>query len=367
MKSLLSILVVTVAFTSYAQTGTTATPAPATSSDAITEQPLGSADPAAPMVPAEETPAPAAAGATPAAPSAAATSTKAPAVKKVAKAATSTTAAPAPVKSPWSGYLIADVSRATDINHSKILDPENPDQRTDYSLAIIGGLKYKSSPKNAFSATQTVTKDFIRNSADPSATEYSVKNLRVGWTRYTDATILGSGKIGLPFSVALPTSYDARKAGSLASFRFKPVISWEIDPTWNLTFVSQTDATFTNKVDQEFASERVVENATLGLNNSLTLGANISDTLSISQTVGMTSKSKNLRNPLNTNQLGSSLDLSTGLAYVPTASFELDFAVSQSAPVQGDGAGAVQVYDNNLYKLYHVAQTSYGVTANYFF
>ena len=269
---------------------------------------------------------------------------------------------PAPAKSPWSGMLIADVSRATDINHSKILDADNPDTRTDYSLAILGIIGYKSSPKNKFSLTNTITKDFVRNPADPAANEYSVKNMRFGWTRSTELTLLGSGAIALPFSVSLPTSYEARKAGSIASFRFKPAMNWEFNPTYNLTWTSQADATFTSPVDSEYAFDNIMEQGSLSLMNSLSLGANVSDKFSVFQSIGVSSKSKNLRSLTGMDQTGASLDLSMGCEWLPTSTLIVDFAINQSAPLQGNGAGAVQVYDNNLFRLYHVAQTSYEVT-----
>ena len=272
-----------------------------------------------------------------------------------------------PVKSPWSGAFIADASRATDINHSKILDPDSPDTRTDYSLTLIGQLKYKSSDKNAWTVTEYVAKDFVRNPSAGDANDYKVLNMRFGWTRSTKFTLFGSGAIALPFSVALPTSYASRAAGSIAAFRFKPAITWEIDPTYSVTWVSQTDATFANPVEKDYAYDNIVEQAKLALNNSVALNMNLTDTFSISQSIGMTSKSKNLKNPFGTDQVGSSLDISTAMEYVPMPTLILDAAVNQSAPVQGDGAGAVKVYDDNLFRLYHVAQTSYELTATMLF
>lgn len=303
----------------------------------------------------------------PAAPGAATTPAVNTAVKPPAGTVVTSPAPAAAPKSPWGGLFVADVSRATDINHSKILDPENPDMRTDYSLALIGQLSYKLNPKNKYSLTETVTRDFVRNPADPAANEYSVKNMRFGWTRSTDLKLFGSGKIALPFSVALPTSYESRKAGSIASFRFKPSINWEFSPTYNLTWVFQSDATFTNPVNKEYAFDNIMEAGTLGLINSLSLGANITDTFSVSQSIGTTSKSKNLRRLTGMDQTGASLDLSTGVEWLPTPTLIIDAAVNQSAPLQGNGAGAVQVYDNNLFRLYHVAQTSYELTGTMLF
>lgn len=270
--------------------------------------------------------------------------------------------------SPWSGSLIADISRATDINHSKILDPENPEKRTDYSLAFIGSVAYKWDEKNTYSATEVVTKDIVRNSADDAkANEFSLKNLRLGWTRATDYIILGSGKIYLPFSIVLPTTAESRAMGSLGSFRFWPVVSWTINPTWAIMFSTSNVFSFSHPTTEAYGFDRIMKDATMNSSNSAIILAQISDKFSISQNLGITTVSKNLDHFFEMDQTGSSLNLSTGFSYMLTPKISIEGAVSQSSPMQGDGVGATKVYDDNRVRFYHIAQTNYALTGTYFF
>lgn len=273
-----------------------------------------------------------------------------------------------PAPSPWSGSLIVDISRATDINDSRILDPENPEKRTDYSLAFIASVAYKWDEKNTYSATEVITKDIVRNSPDDSkANEFSLKNLRLSWTRATDYTIAGSGKIYLPFSIVLPTTAESRAMGSLGSFRFWPVLSWTINPTWTIMFSSSNVFSFSHPIAEAYGFDRVMKDAAMTSSNSVILLAQITDKFSLSQNLGITTVSKNLDHFLEMDQTGSSLNLSSGFSYMLTPKISIEGAVSQSSPMQGNGVGATKVYDDNLFRLYHIAQTSYALTGTYFF
>ncbi len=349
-KVFISVLIASVSISTSAQTSVAQVPA----------------IPAQPAV--VETPVPEQAAA---APAEAAASTVQPAqvVKKAAVAKGTSVAKPkaAAVPSPWSGLAIADVTRATDINDSRILDAENPTKRIDYSALLIGQIKYKMDAKNKFSATQAVSKDLVRNPVTNEDSEFKLKTLRLGWTRSTDATILGSGAIALPFSVALPTTEAARLGGMIASFRFKPSITWEINPTYSLNFTSENNFGFSSPPTEEYAYSNIIEKATYKASQLVTASANLSDWVSISQTVGTSSSAKNLKNILGMEQVGSAIELSTGVSFATTPELSIDLAVNQSAPLQGNGNDATKVYDNNLFRLYHVAQTSYEVAATYAF
>ena len=273
-----------------------------------------------------------------------------------------------PTPSPWSGSIIADISRATDINHSKILDPTTPERRTDYSLAFIGTISYKWNEKNTYSATEVITKDIVRNSTDDAkANEFSLKNLRLGWTRATDYTIAGSNKIYLPFSIVLPTTAESRAMGSLGSFRFWPVISWTINPTWSFLLSSSNVFSFSHPTTEAYGFDRVMADATVTSSNSAIILAQLTDKFSLSQSVGLTTVSKNLDHFLEMDQTGSSLNLSSGFSYMLTNNFTVEGCVSQSSPMQGNGVGATKVYDDNMFRLYHIAQSSYALTGTYLF
>lgn len=376
MKKVISLFVMLTAFSAYAQIQAVPAPPNPEEETAATEQALQQTEQATsdkareadPMTAIMATPPVEAPVVVPETSKTTGIATVSPTVplKPAVKSVTQTKKVQKP-KSPWGGSLIADASRQTDINHSKILDPDSPDKRTDYSLTFIGVLNYKASDKNSFFAAQGVSRDIVRNADNASENEFSVSNLRVGWTRATDFKILGSSPIGIPLSVSLPTSYASRAAGSLGSVRFKPVVYWELNPTWSLTFVSETHISFSSPVDQEYKDEQLVENAKYLMSNSLTLGANLTDTFSISQTLGISSTSKNLRNPIGADQTGASLDVSTGASWMATPAISIDVSVNQSAPFQGNGNDSVQVYENNQFRLYHVAQTTYGLSATYTF
>ena len=198
-------------------------------------------------------------------------------------------------------------------------------------------------------------------------TKVVVADLRLGWTRSTDVTILGSGPVALPFSVSLPTTDATRLTGKIASFRFQPSITWEFNPTYSLNLWSQNNISFSNAPNEEYAFGRVIENATYKASHALTLAANLTDWVSISQSVGTSSSSKNLKNILGMEQVGASLDISSGASFVATPALSIDVSVNQSAPLQGSGNGTTKVYDNNLFRLYHIAQTSYNLTGTYAF
>ena len=270
--------------------------------------------------------------------------------------------------SPWSGSIILDVSRATDINHSKILDPELPEKRTDYSLAFIGTISYKLNEKNTYSATEVITKDIVRNSTDDAkANEFSLKNLRLGWTRTTDYSIAGSNKISLPFSIVLPTTSESRAMGSLGSFRFWPVLSWGINSTWTFLLSSSNVFSFSHPTTEAYGFDRVMRDATVTSSNSTIFLAQITDNFSLSQSFGITTVSKNLDHFLEMDQTGASLNLSSGFSYMLTPKITIEGSVSQSSPAQGNGVGATKVYDDNMFRLYHIAQSSYALTGTYFF
>jgi hypothetical protein len=273
-----------------------------------------------------------------------------------------------PTKSPWSGSFITDISRATDINHSKILDPENPEKRTDYSLAFIGSVSYKWDDKNTYSATEVITKDSVRNSTnDTKANEFSIKNLRLGWTRATDYTIADSRKIYLPFSIVLPTTSESRTMGSLGSIRFWPVVAWAINPKWTFMLSSSNVFSFSHPTTEAYGFDRIMQDALMTSSNSLILLAQVTGKLSLSQNLGITTVSKNLNHFLEMDQTGSSLNLSSGFSYMVTSNISIEGAVSQSSPIQGNGVGATKVYDDNMFRLYHIAQTNYALTGTYFF
>lgn len=273
-----------------------------------------------------------------------------------------------PMPSPWSGSLIADISRATDINDSRILDPTNPEKRTDYSLAFIGSVAYKWDEKNTYSATEVITKDIVRNSADDAkANEFSLKNLRLGWTRATDYTIAGSRKIFLPFSIVLPTTAESRAMGSLGSFRFWPVLSWTINPTWTFMLSSSNVFSFSHPTTEAYGFDRIMKDAAMTSSNSVIFLAQVTDKFSLSQNLGITTVSKNLDHFFEMDQTGSSLNLSSGFSYMLAPKISILGAVSQSSPMQGNGVGANKVYDDNRLRLYHIAQTSYALTGTYFF
>lgn len=335
MKKIVSLLVLSAVTSAYGQIQ--ATPAP----------PSNSASPQA----IQATPAPTMGSAT-AAPT---------------KAVSTTVVKKEKPKSPWSGSFLSEASRNANVNHSKILDAANPAKRTDASLLFAGTLKYKSSAKNTFSATQIVTKDLVSNPADPSENEFKVANLRVGWTRATDITIFGSAPIAMPYSISLPTAYASRKAGFIGGFRFTPTASWELSPVFSLSHMFRTDVNFQNPPEDVYKSDYITEKATVLMTNSMTLSATLTDTISISQSVGVSSRAVNLKNPLGMDQTGAELDVSSGLSWTATPTFLVDISVGQASPLQGNGYLATQVYDDNQYKLYHEAQTGYTLDLTYLF
>lgn len=341
MKKIVSLLVLTAVTSAYAQIQ--ATPAPPTTGT----QPQAI----------EATPAPADA-------SAATTTTAAP-----AKSVSTSVTAPKKEKpkSPWSGSFLSEVSRNANINHSKILDADNPTKRTDASLFFALTVKYKSSSKNSFSLSNYASKDIVTNPAADADDDWSVKNMRVGWTRSTEATLLGSAPIALPFSISLPTSYDSRKNGFIGGFRFTPTVSWELNPTFSISHMFRTDVNFQNPPNEVYKSDYITEKASVLMTNSLTLSANLTDTLSISQSVGTASKAVNLKNPLGMDQQGAELDVSSGVSWSATPTLMVDLSVSQAAPLQGSGYLATKVYDDNQYKIYHEAQTGYTLDLTYLF
>lgn len=347
MKLLLSIAVLSVGLNGYAQSTT-----------------------AVPAQPASNTPTEAvSSGATSSGSTASTTATSAPAAIKKAKAAgTSTTKAakPAPPKSPWSASTTLEVARATDINHSKILDEENPDKRVESSLALSLRVKYKINDKNSISLKQAFERDLVKNPSAETENEVRVKNLSVTYVRATDMTVLGSGKIALPYILSLPTTYDSRKSGMIGALGFAPAMSWELNPTFSLTLALFGQFTAKSDVAEEYSYDKVMEKSTLLLSNSLTLGATLSDMVSISQTLGITSMSRNYQTFGSAEQIGAQLDVSSGISFAFTPKFSVDASVTQAAPVQGSGFGT-KVYESNLFRLYHVAQTSYGLAANYSF
>ena len=272
------------------------------------------------------------------------------------------------IPSAWSGSVIVDISRATDINHSKILDPEFPEKRLDYALAFIGTISYKWNDKNTYSATEVITKDIVRNSPDDTkANEFSLKNLRLGWTRATDYSLAGSNKIFLPFSIVLPTTQESRDMGSLGSFRFWPVISWTINPTWTFMLSSSNVFSFSHPTSEAYGFDRVMKDATITSSNSTIILAQLTDKFSLSQSLGLTTVSKNLDHLLEMDQTGSSLNLSSGFSYILTTSITIEGSVSQSSPMQGNGVGATKVYEDNTFRPYHIAQSNYALTATYLF
>jgi len=337
MKKIISLLVLTTVTSAYGQIQATPAP-PAAESQAIQ--------------------------ATPAAAAPAATTTAAPA-KAVSTSVT--TAKKEKPKSPWSGSFLSEVSRNANINHSKLLDVDNPSKRTDASLFFALTVKYKSSAKNSFSLANYVARDIVTNPASDTDDDWSVKNARVGWTRATDITLLGSAPIAMPFSISLPTSYDSRKNGFIGGFRFTPTVSWELNPTWSISHMFRTDVNFQNPPGDVYKSDYLTEKATVLMTNSLTLSANLTDTVSISQSVGTASRSVNLKNPLGMEQTGAELDVSSGISWMALPTLSVDFSVGQAAPLQGNGYLATKVYDDNQYKLYHEAQTGYTLDLTYLF
>jgi len=350
MKKIVSLLVLTAVSTAFGQ---------------IQAVPAAPADNSA-QAPAATGQAPAAtAGSTSAPVSTASASTAAPA-KSVSTSVTTAAKKEKP-KSPWSGSFLSEIGRGANINHSKVLDADHPEKRTDASLLFAASLKYTASKKNSFSVTQVVTKDIVRNEVSPDDNQFDVKNLRVGWTRSTDMKLLGSGPVALPFSVSLPTRQKSRELGFLGGLRFKPSIDWELNPTFSLNFTSTTDMNFVNPPDQAYKNDLISENSQVLLNNSVTLNAAVTDSITLYQSLGTESKSQNIKNLFGMDQLGAQMDVGTGINWNAASYLNFDFSVGQSSPIQGTGYLATKVYEDNEFKLYHEAQTGYTLDITYIF
>jgi hypothetical protein len=271
-----------------------------------------------------------------------------------------------PAKPSWSATAILALARATDINHSKILDPENPNRRTESNLAISLEVKYKIDEKNAVSFMQVVEKNIITNPVTESENEMRVKNLSTTYLRSTNMRFLGSDKITIPYILILPTTSDSRKAGTIGSFGIAPSMYWELNPTFNVSLSLYGLFTAKSNVAEEYAFEKVMEQSNLLLSNSVSLGIVLNDMISVYQVLGVTSKSQNYRSLGSSEQIGANLDVTSGISFAFTPKFSLSLSVYQAAPLQGEGFGT-KVYESNLFRLYHVAQTSYGMAASYIF
>ncbi|MGZ3725087.1 MAG: hypothetical protein ACXWQQ_04775 [Pseudobdellovibrio sp.] len=346
MKSLLSILVVAMAFNSYAQTETTATPAPAT--DTVTEQPLTGTDPAAAAAPTDDsnaTPAPAAPAK--------------PVVKKAAGTSKVAAKKPEPPKSPWGASTYLDVNRGANINYSKLLDQDYPDQRTEGSAELGVSLKYKFSDKNSWSLTQKISRDFVKNPADDTKNDYNVKNMTTSFTHKSDLTFLGSNKIAFPLIITLPTNKDARAKGLQGGLATDIVFSWDFNPTFSFSWETYTGLGFYEPQDQDVAYSSMLQKSNLTTFNEIALTMNITDTVSVWQKVNSSMRAVNLSS---LDQQGANIGLTSGISVPGPLGIGIDIYVAQVAPLQGNGFGATQVYSDNMFKIYHEAQTSYGTT-----
>jgi len=356
MKSLLSILVVAMAFNSYAQTETTATPAPAT--DTVTEQPLTNTDPAAAAAPNDAT-ANAPAATTPETPAAAPAAPAKPVVKKAAGTSKVAAKKPEPPKSPWAGSTYLDVNRGANINYSKLLDEDFPDQRTEGSAELGISVKYKFSDKNSMGVTQKIARDFVKNPADNTKNEYNFKNMTMSITHKSDVTVLGSNKLAFPVIITLPTNSDARAQGLRGGIATDIVFSWDFNPTFSFSWETYGGLGFYEPQDQEVAYSSMMQKSKLTTFNEISLTMNLSDTVSIWQKVNSSMRAVNLSS---LDQQGANMGLTSGVSLPGPLGIGIDLYVSQVAPLQGNGFGATKVYDNNMFKIYHEAQTSYGTT-----
>jgi hypothetical protein len=285
------------------------------------------------------------------------------------------TAAPA---KKWSGSVSVYAARSLDINAEENLDPADANARAEVSTITTLTGSYKLSEKDKVSVNQRFFRDTISNSNADSTTKIALGNMRAGYTRSTDATIMGSDKIALPFQVTVPTVLESRRDyAKIMDLRFIPDISWTLNPVISVGY-SGFFAMYLNGNTALAADDsarynggEIMNNMKFYTVNSAYLSETANDSLSFFQSVGVSHGAKNHRVLFSATQYSYSLELSAGLTVSPSMVKGLSITadVTQTAPLQegsSDILGKPIPYTSGI-QLLNGAQSSYELTASYSF
>ncbi len=291
--------------------------------------------------------------------------------------ATQASAVAAPAKK-WGAAVSVYAARGVDVNAEENLDPADANARTEVSTITTLSANYKLSDKNKVSVNQRFFRDTMSNSNADSTTKIALGNMRVGYTRSTDATIMGSDKIALPFQVSLPTVLEARRDyAKIMDIRFIPELNWTLTPVISVGY-SGFFAMYLNGNSKIAADEsarynggEIMDNMKFYSVNSANLSETVNDTLSFFQSAGVSHGAKNHRILFSSSQYSYSLELSAGLSVTPAAIKGLSVSadVTQTAPLQegsSDILGKPIPYTSGI-QLLNGAQSSYELTAAYSF
>ena len=291
--------------------------------------------------------------------------------------ATQAAAVAAPAKK-WGAAVSVYAARGVDVNAEENLDPADANARTEVSTITTLSGSYKLSEKDKVSVNQRFFRDTMSNSNADSTTKIALGNMRVGYTRSTDATIMGSDKIALPFQVSLPTVLEARRDyAKVMDLRFIPDISWTLSPVISVGY-SGFFAMYLNGNSKIAADEsarynggEIMDNMKFYTVNSAYISETANDSLSFFQSAGVSHGAKNHRVLFSATQYSYSLELSAGLTVTPAAIKGLSITadVTQTAPLQegsSDILGKPIPYTSGI-QLLNGAQSSYELTAAYSF
>ena len=322
------------------------------------------------------TPAATPAAAMPAAPTVttpAATTTAMPAANTTTTAKTEVAA---PVKK-WGGSISIYAARNVKPNAEELLsgnDANDADAVTEVSTITTLSGSYKIDDKNKVSVNQRFFRDSTSNSTADSTTKIATGNMRLGYTRSTDATIMGSDKIALPFQMSLPTVLEARRDyAKIADLRFIPDISWTLNPTVSVGYSGflaayfNGDASLSPDDSSRYNGDKVMKNLKIYTINSGYVNETMNDSVSFFQSVGVSHGAKNHKVLFSATQYSYSLELSLGATVTPQAIKGLSITadVTQTAPLQegsSDVLGKPIPYTSGI-QLMNGAQSSYELTA----
>ncbi len=290
---------------------------------------------------------------------------------------TQATAVTAPAKK-WGAAVSVYAARSVNVNAEENLDSADVNARTEVSTITTLSGSYKLSEKDKISVNQRFFRDTISNSNADSTTKIALGNMRAGYTRSTDATIMGSDKIALPFQVSLPTVLESRRDyAKIMDLRFIPDISWTLNPVISVGYSGffamylNGNSALPSDDSARYNGGEIMNNMKFYTVNSAYLSETANDSLSFFQSVGVSHGAKNHRVLFSATQYSYSLELSAGLTVSPSMAKGLSITadVTQTAPLQegsSDILGKPIPYTSGI-QLLNGAQSSYELTASYSF